>query len=105
MTCDVCDGCSWRHQNHAAVASTASANSQRQPTRRLWRGRYDEDLELRPTRRLSHRPDGDPRSKSTRFQIQNRVANQFRGIIVADQAGVDDHVVKQRVIDIGVEIF
>ena len=35
--------------------------------------------------------------------IQNRVANQFRGVIVAGQSGVDDQVVKQRVVDIGVE--
>jgi len=80
-------------------------NSQRQPTRRCGRGRDDEDLELRRTRRLSHRPDGDPRPKSTLFQIQDRVANQFRGVIVADQASIDDHVVEQWVVDIGIEIL
>ena len=58
-------GCSWRHQNHATAANTTSANSQRQPPRLLRCGRDDEDLELRRTRRLSHRPDGDPRLKST----------------------------------------
>ena len=85
-------GCSWRHPNHAATASTASASSQRHPPRFWRRGRDDEDLELRRTRRLSHRPDGDPRPKSARFQIQDRVANQFRGVIVADQAGIGQFV-------------
>src|SRR5208283_2936341 len=50
---------------HATAASTTSANSQRQPPRLLRCGRDDEDLELRRTRRLSHRPDGDPRLNST----------------------------------------
>src|ERR1035437_2044128 len=98
-------GCSLRPQNHATVASTASANSQRQPPRLLRCGRDDEDLELRRTRRLSHRPDGDPRPKSASVQVQNRVADQLRGVIVIDQAGVDDHVVTQRIINVVIEIL
>jgi hypothetical protein len=38
-------------------------------------------------------------------QVQDRVADQFRGIIEIDQAGVDDQVVKQRIIDVDGEIL
>jgi hypothetical protein len=55
------------------------------------------------TGRLSHRQNGNPRRKSPWIQTPDCVANQFRGGIIANQSGINDQVVEQRVVDIGDE--
>ena len=44
------------------------------------------------------------KSGNSPAQMQRRVANDLRGVFAADAAGVDDEMIEQGVVDVGLEI-
>src|ERR1039458_27427 len=83
-----------------ATIASKSKTARKSPARLR---RLEEAVSRIGTRPFSQTHMPNP-SVNSLAQPQHRVADEPRGIFLADQAGVDDKMILQRVVDVGVEI-